>query len=301
MTTLNIPYPEKGNIQFKLQKFPDGQNNTVINIKTIPENTQEIRILSRLNNWIDVEILICIVKCLNELGYKRLHLFNPMFLGARSDRKFEEGGNWYLKQVICPIINSLNFESVTVLDAHSYVLGNLLTNYKAIDNSQLISFSVRDILINNDNAHIKDIIYIAPDAGASHKIYKSLEAANIEDQDIIICSKERDAQGNLTQTKVPLRAEAHKYKDFIIIDDICDGGRTFINIAKELKEYLKRPTIKEFSGKIYLIITHGIFSAGFKELSQYFDGIYCTNSYSNIGDYAGNDMEKTNVKQLNVF
>ena len=50
-------------------------------------------------------------------------------------------------------------------------------------------------------------------------------------------------------------------------------------------------------GKIYLIITHGIFSKGFEELSKYFDGIYCTNSYSEI-DSEGRNI---NLKQLNVF
>jgi ribose-phosphate pyrophosphokinase len=82
-------------------------------------------------------------------------------------------------------------------------------------------------------------------------------------------------------------------KDYIIIDDIIDGGQTFINIAKELKS-------KPLKGKIYLIVTHGIFSKGFAELSQYFDGIYCTNSYSDIENLVGGAYTK-NFKQLNIF
>ena len=91
-------------------------------------------------------------------------------------------------------------------------------------------------------------------------------------------------------------------KDVVIVDDICDGGATFINIAKEVKNQYKNVD-KHCQGKIYLIVTHGIFSKGFKELSKYFDGVYCTNSYQDIGDYVSiyGELEKTNVKQLNVF
>lgn len=293
MKTLNLTNLEASDIKYQIQKFPDGQQNIVLSNNS---SKGKVQIKSRLNSWLDLELIVAAVASLRELGFKKIHLYVPYFLGARSDRKFEEGGNWYLKQVICPIINSLNFESVTVLDAHSYVLGNLLNNYKAVDNSQLVSFSIKDILINNDKAHIKDFIYVAPDAGASHKICASLKAANIEDQNVIISSKERDAEGKLIKTVVPLNGN-HAGKDIIIIDDICDGGRTFINIAKVIKNYSNSPDI----GKIYLVVTHGIFSAGFEELSKYFDGIYCTNSYSSIGDYAGNDKQKTNVKQLKVI
>lgn len=306
MININLTDLEESEIKYKISKFPDGQQNITI-LTSIPNkflgfNTflnikEKILIKSRLNNWLDLELIVATVASLKELGAKEIHLYVPYFLGARSDRKFEEGGNWYLKQVICPIINSLNFESITILDAHSYVLGNLLNNYKAVDNSQLVSFSIKDVLVNNDKAHIKDFIYVAPDAGASHKIYASLKAANIEDQNVIISSKERDAEGKLTKTVVPLKEGLYE-KDFIIIDDICDGGRTFINIAKVIKNHYKG-----FARipKIYLIVTHGIFSAGFEELSKYFDGIYCTNSYSNVGDYSGNDKQKTNVKQLKII
>lgn len=56
----------------------------------------------------------------------------------------------------------------------------------------------------------------------------------------------------------------------IIIDDICDGGGTFIGIAKELN------MPKELMG---LYVTHGIFSRGFDELCSFFGKIITTNSY----------------------
>ena len=317
MLTINLTDIEKSDIKYKISTFPDGQQNITINSNfisgvglmpstptdffNIPTYQYPIQIKARLNNWLNLELIVATVASLRELGIKEIHLYVPYFLGARSDRKFEEGGNWYLKQVICPIINSLNFESVTVLDAHSFILGNLLNNYKAIDNKQLLGFAISDIfgLPIDFYSNINKCILVSPDAGATHKIHKLAQSVRYEG-DIITCTKERDTEGRLTKTVVPIK-EQHCGKDIIIIDDICDGGRTFINIAAEIKTFYAHPEIGMKCPNMYLIVTHGIFSAGFTELSKYFDGIYCTNSYSDIGDYAGNDKEKTNVKQLKVI
>ena len=149
-------------------------------------------------------------------------------------------------------------------------------------------------------------ILVSPDAGASHKIYKLAEQIGYKG-DIITCSKERDNKGKLTKTVVPISPHyLDSLKDHIIIDDICDGGTTFINIAKTLKKRYASMNNEDMKGKLYLIVTHGIFSKGFEELSQYFDGIYCTNSYKDIPkDYefgTGSGIWLPDlVKQLNVF
>ena len=87
--------------------------------------------------------------------------------------------------------------------------------------------------------------------------------------------------------------ERYKEKDFIIVDDLIDGGLTFVNISQVLKAYFPK-------NKVYLIVTHGIFSKGVEGLSKYFDGIYCTNSYQDIENLVGGVYTK-NFKQLNVF
>jgi ribose-phosphate pyrophosphokinase len=79
--------------------------------------------------------MICANQALLNLGVGRVHLYVPYFVGARSDRKFQNGGINYLKQVICPIINSQNFFSVTVLDPHSDVLEGCLKNFNKINNA----------------------------------------------------------------------------------------------------------------------------------------------------------------------
>lgn len=273
MISLNLVNKEKSQIGYEISRFPDGQQT--IEIKGFDEIESPLRlkswkqnfitIRSRLNNFKDLELIICAVGALRNLDPDmKISLITPYFIGARSDRKFTKGGVNYLKQVICPIINSLNFRKVTVLDPHSDVLEACLNNFNKLDNL-LPNISLDEMGKNGD------IVLISPDSGAYKKIFDVARDNDIEN--IITASKVRDIKtGNIIETKVP---DLEKYKDhkFVIVDDICDGGRTFLEIAKKIKEV-------DDKSKIYLIVTHGIFSKGFDELNLYFDKIYTTNSYS---------------------
>ncbi len=285
MKRINLVSLENSEIKYEVSKFPDGQQQVKVLLYNA-ENTI-ITIKSRLNNFKDLELITCTVASLREAGVKEIHLYVPYFLGSRSDRKFETGSNNYLKKVICPFINLLNFDSVTVLDPHSDVLESCITNFQKISNHAFVKQAL--VQINNKHdAHEKTIL-LSPDAGALKKIYTVAESVYFKG-DIICCSKSRNTDGQLTKTIVPLDYKpSNLIKDIVVIDDICDGGRTFINIAKELKE-------NHHLGKRYLVVTHGIFSNGFGELMQYFDAIYTTNSYLDL-----NPDTEPFVKQLNVF
>lgn len=310
MKTLNLVYTEKSDIKYTIQKFPDGQQNIVIDTKDYFLNKytgelEDIQISSRLSNFLDLELIICSIKSLNALGCRNIHLYTPYIMGARSDRQFVHGGNNYLKDVLCPVINSLNFKSVTCIDPHSDILEACIKGFRKESNLDLVKFGLEWAHATSSKMpygdYIKEgVILVSPDGGSLKKIYKLAEQIGYNG-DIITCSKDRDKDGKLTKCVVPLNdRESH---DFIIIDDICDGGATFINIAKEIKkQYEGLETISPI--KIYLIVTHGIFSKSFSELSKYFDGIYCTNSYK---DTYMNDQELPNhpknfrIKQLNVY
>ena len=201
MKTLNLVDIDKSDIKYQIQEFPDGQQNIVIKPSKCVTKTETfwatpgnhsafnsqtkhkynlvesnpVQIKSRLNNWLDLELIVCATKSLRNLGVKEIHLYTPYFMGARSDRQFEQGGNRYLADVICPVINSLNFESVTVLDAHSYVLENLLNGYKKIDNTNLVKYFFQqqyNYLVPMSTIKLDNCVLVSPDAGASHKIFK---------------------------------------------------------------------------------------------------------------------------------
>jgi ribose-phosphate pyrophosphokinase len=102
--------------------------------------------------------------------------------------------------------------------------------------------------------------------------------------------------GNILYTDVPGIDQHNKIK-YVIVDDICDGGRTFIEISKTIHNV--RPT-----AEIYLVVTHGIFSSGYDELNKYFSGIFTTNSVKDIGNMEANingNVYSTGITQLNVF
>lgn len=286
---LNIAYPNNSDIQFKVSDFPDGQHQVDIQGCNIG-NTCLIK--SRINNFIDLEILICAVNSLRNLGVKNIDLYAPYILGSRSDRKFKLGGNNYLKQVISPIINSLKFNSVTCLDPHSDVLEACIDNFKKESNALLVAWALSNIP--------EEVALVCPDAGAVKKIYSLVDEVYEEGHrntpEIIFCSKSRDVYGKLSNIIVSEEVK-NMSSPLLIVDDICDGGRTFLEQSKVIRNV-------GYKGDIYLCVTHGIFSAGLKELSENFKKVFTTNSYSDLGDTYQDSygtIHKHNIKQLNIF
>lgn len=292
MINLNLADPAKSNIEYKISRFPDGQQTVDLTDWTaLDRYSDPVKITTRLNSFKDLEILICAVQAVRNLKPTReIALYTPYFMGARSDRKFVEGGVNYLKQVICPIINSLNFSSVIVLDPHSDVLEACLNNYEKVDNHLIVKYALTDI-DNKDGAQDR-ICLVSPDAGAYKKIFDVAKKFGIEK--IITANKVRDMKtGNIVRTEIPV-LDQHNDLKYVIVDDICDGGRTFIELAKAIKD--SRPT-----AKIYLVVTHGIFSAGFDTLDGWLDGIFCTNSYEDIESKAyGDKASTTNSKGSSI-
>jgi ribose-phosphate pyrophosphokinase len=298
---INLSEPSSYGIKFKVSKFPDGQQAITIleediqRYESFRTMKEPVTIKSRITSFLDLELVICANKALRELGVKEVKLEICYLLGARSDRKFEEGSVNYIKEVLAPIINMQNFSSVTVLDAHSDVTEACLTNYRKETNVELVAFTLRDYFKDGITNYSK-MRLISPDAGALKKVYDVAERIGYKEE-IIIASKHRDVvSGKITHTEVPLR-EDDLDKDFFILDDVIDGGRTFIEIVKAIRE-------KNATGKIFLVATHGIFSAGLKPLNEHFDGIYTTNSYIDVSHpefSLRNDGELYKLKQLKVI
>jgi ribose-phosphate pyrophosphokinase len=283
MKILNLTDSQKSDIKFTISKFPDGQQSITIDDAPAFIQGKDIKLYSRLNNFRDLELIICANQALHNMAVSTVNLYVPYFMGARSDRKFVQGSINYLKQVICPIINSQNFNTVLVLDPHSDVLEACLNNYEKIDNHLLVKQSLTDI--DNRNGAQERIVLVSPDAGAYKKIFDV--AQKFEISNVVTAMKHRDIKtGKITHTEVPNIEQYGENHKFVIVDDICDGGRTFIELAKEIR---KHNAISE----IYLIVTHGIFSSGFSELNNYFTKIYTSNSYA--------DMDNSQLLQFNIF
>jgi len=231
--TLDLVNQEKSDIKYKISSFPDGQQ-TVDLTDTIKQYNDPIYLKSRLNSFKDLELIICATQAIrNQIPNKEIKLYVPYFLGSRSDRKFQDGGVNYLKQVICPIINSQNYSSVTVMDPHSDVLEACLNNYNKENNFKLVKFALSNI-DNKDGAQDR-ICLVSPDAGAYKKIFDVAKFYGISN--IITATKVRDMKtGNILHTEIPV-LDQHNDLTYVIVDDICDGGRTFVELAKVICIY----------------------------------------------------------------
>lgn len=123
---------------------------------------------------------------------------------------------------------------------------------------------------------------VCPDKGARERAEAIRQiAVNVSDKSgIVYLDKTRDPTTG-TITGIGL-SEMHIFDPslpFLIVDDICDGGRTFISAASVLNAMF---TQGKKAPVIDLYVTHGIFSAGFDALGKAFRSIYIANNVNGI-------------------
>lgn len=185
-----------------------------------------------------------------------IDLVMPYLPYARQDRVCASGEAFSLK-VMCDLINAQGYASVTVWDGHSKETMARLANGRMVEAHRFV-------------AHIPNkstTTLIAPDAGAHARVKF---CAGFFGMKMVSAEKTRDPlTGKITGTVV--HSGSLGDADLLIVDDICDGGRTFIELAKVL-----RPLT---TGKINLYVTHGIFSQGFDVFNGLIDHIYVANPF----------------------
>lgn len=213
-----------------------------------------------LKNSNDIMELMLVSDILNrEFPSADRYLLIPYLPYARQDRVCAPGDAFGLK-VFCNMVNSLNYDVVRLVDPHSDVAPALLNNCTVM--------SMVRIIKDHPEVITDDAIIVSPDAGAHKKVG---EIANLlERTSFVKADKIRDCTtGEITGTEVycgDLTEET-----CFIFDDICDGGRTFIELAKKLRE--------KGADKVFLYVTHGIFSKGVEVFDGLIDHIYTTNSF----------------------
>lgn len=246
-------YTELGKkINYKSFIFSGGE----VSVKLEQEflNSKGFIINAFLKNSEDIMLLLNLTDAIKyQYGFNAtIHLVLKYCPYARQDRVCDKGESFGLK-VFANIINASSFTSVGIIDPHSDVAPALFTNGYSIDLAE--SF---------DKKYTENIDYlVSPDAGANKKVFKLSQKYNIP---MIRADKLRDlTNGQILETIV--YTDDLKGKRVLIVDDICDGGRTFIELAKQLVN--KGATVD-------LYITYGIFSKGRVVLKMSgIDNIYC--------------------------
>lgn len=258
------PLGENNSIAHQSFLFAGGEPH--IKITNDFNQDEPVTITQRINSFNDLGLICITVDALKRMGVKEIHLYIPYFPAARQDRVMIPGEPLSVK-VYADIINALKLASVTVFDPHSEVTPALLNNCITISNHEFIKKVIEEIG--------SDVKLISPDGGALKKIYKVSEF--LGGAEVVECSKSRDVKtGRLSGFKV--YADDLGGADCLIVDDICDGGGTFNGLAEALRA--------KNAGKLYLAISHGIFSKGFDDLSKYFEQIFTTDSIKSV-DHTG--------------
>lgn len=249
--TLKDNIPDK----FSITTYPDGQRNLTLSLKEL-NIKKPIQINCSIKNFSDLELFICLVSALRKNDFYVKKVYFAYLFGMRSDRSFEKGQSNYFRDVVAPIINGLSFDYIEILEAHNDIVGSY------INKCNLIKLPMPWKSFEGYGMGLFDVVLIGGDE--SFQMPDVFQGSNFV--------KKRN--GNEMIVLLPYEIKDTK-KTIIIMDDLCDAGGTFIAEAKYLRE-------KGIHSKLWLYVTHGLFTKGLQPLLEYFDKIICTNSYQDI-------------------
>lgn len=236
-----------------------------------------VNVTAHLKNGTDIMDLVMVTDAIRRLNPAlEIHLFMPYLPYARQDRVPRPGESLTIKP-FCDIINLQGYATVTVLDIHSDVGAALLDRLRHITLPQIVA--------KLDRHAWENVVLVAPDAGAVKKVEELARLVGCTR--IAYGAKHRDVEtGKITGTSVSFSFEPKPRLTWLVVDDICDGGYTFIELAKALREKLQpyEADYMRVSGDddychLELFVTHGLFTKGYALLRQHYDQIRTTNSW----------------------
>lgn len=220
-------------------------------------------------------------------NYPVKYVILPYIPGARADRGAPFGAKVYAS-----FFNSMFLDNIIMLDPHSEVAPLLYENGEKFPAANVIEFPFERIIkreIQDATSDVRPQIYngvIAPDKGAQGR---AARAAKVMGVPVYTAGKTRDFEtGKLAGFH--MEDELPATGKFLIVDDICDGGGTFVGLAAVIKK--TNPNVK-----LDLWVTHGVFSQGFDWLEEAFDTIHTTNSYFGTVEKAvqGSKLTDSNI------
>lgn len=214
----------------------------------------------------DFTVAMFLVDAVREAGGRIRNLILPYVPGARQDRTNPTGDVLFTAHSVARMINAEHFERVVILDPHSPVTTKFITNVEVYPLSRVAAKMWQGYTG-----------IIAADKGGRDRAEQFAAAMDLP---IFYGSKHRNVStGRLDGFDVePLPSGGH----FLVADDICDGGGTFIGLGEKIREQ---------GCYADLFVTHGIFSKGTSDLRKVYKNIYTTDS---------REIHDTHVMQIPV-
>lgn len=265
--------------RFNLQSFPspaafdaaDGRTHPAIEFFAFPGGERHARLPASVGNSSDriwtltaqlysaegvIDLLLTADALRRAARHDaEIHLVMPYVPYARQDRVALPGEPLSAK-VFCRLVNSLGFASVTIADPHSDVTPALLERVRILPAESYVR-----TLLTGALAHLPALALVAPDVGARKRVEGVAKAVGAP---VAYATKTRDpVTGKLSGADI-----TGELPDLplLIVDDICDGGGTFIELAKVIRAKTPQP--------LFLYVTHGLFTKGLEPLRPWFDGVF---------------------------
>lgn len=169
-------------------------------------------------------------------------LYVPYLPYGRQDKDIDNNST-FAGYSFCRLINRLELKDIITEDAHS----ERFLGYIHWDRSKVAN-AVTQVVLDKE---IDSLLY--PDKGALDKYVKVMENLHIPYSAL---HKSRCQEtGILKIDPIPEDVKYHYVdKKILIVDDICDGGATFIEAAKLLYD--------AGASEVHLYVSHGLFSKG---------------------------------------
>ena len=255
-------------VSVSTMKFPGGEVGVNVNTGSVEPFTAQAQAVTTITLTAKIQSSDNLMEMFNATDALRrvypfaaIDLLIPYFPYARQDRVCNAGEALSVK-VMAQLINAMKYATVTVVDPHSPVL------VAALDNCYVIEQKDAFKRINPD---WHNWTIVAPDMGATKKVEDFAKLVNAKD--ILYCNKKRNlADGKILGMEVLNQNILFPTSKLLVLDDICDGGRTFIEVANAIRDTGKAVQVIE------LAVTHGIFSKGVGVLTDHFNRVYTTDT-----------------------
>lgn len=243
----------------------DGSVNVNINVGgKNPDPTcykHSIYVTAHLNSVIMQAALPHVFEALRHYyPYAEYCLELPYLPYARQDRRCNPGEAAGAK-VFAQQINALGCQSVMITDPHSEVIAQLINGAQVLTQTDVFG-----------DINFADYIIVAPDLGALKKVEHF--AKHVGARGVIAFNKKRNLQTGeiIGQEMISVgNVVIGMNEKYLVLDDICDGGRTFVGVAEHLRAWNPE--------RLELAVTHGIFSYGQEVVTDVYDKVYTTNSF----------------------
>ena len=280
---------------YKTFTFSGGEEHVELLSNVLDFEIQPVTIVKKVKSSADIMQLLLLTEIVRRKGFKEVHLIMPYIPYARQDRATTPGTARSLK-VFADLLNSCHFESVMVIDPHSMVSENLINNMVQLDVVPYLTQFLHKL--GDVHAVFSNTVLVSPDVGALKKVEKYAKEIGINQ--VMAFHKERNpATGEIKSIKVISGTDIDvSGKHVVIVDDICDGGRTFIELVKAYPLF-KYSSSSRAAESLSLFVTHGIFSQG---LDTLFDaGFTRLGSTDSFRDTTNFTDPRLTIIPLNVF